>query len=300
MGASGGGYRCRVAKIRTAQPDDLDGVFELLTARSRAAFGISEIFREHVAHALTRTNGTDRWVATEGAMIVGYASLDSSQDLVHASVDSGLGDALLAHAESRARERGFARIAVIAVPEDKPLSALVERHCFEHERDILRMWRPLAGALPDASWPTGVLVRPYRDADGERVHALLDVCYAEWDTTSVALPHDEWLAFMTDHDDFAPSFWFLAERGGDLVGCALHWKPVQAGGWVKDLVVHVDERGAGLGKALLQHGFREYAERGTARVGLKVDANNPTGAPQLYERVGFVTDRRYEIWLKRL
>ena len=47
----------------------------------------------------------------------------------------------------------------------------------------------------------------------------------------------------------------------------------------------------GLGKALLQHGFREYARRGAARVGLKVDATNPTGAPQLYERVGFVTDQ---------
>ena len=105
---------------------------------------------------------------------------------------------------------------------------------------------------------------------------------------------------MTGHDDFDPALWFLAERGGDLVGCALHWKPMQASGWVKDLVVRDDERGAGLGKALLHHGFRAYAERGAARVGLKVDANNPTGAPQLYERVGFVTDRRYEIWLKRL
>jgi mycothiol synthase len=300
MGASGGGYRCRVAKIRTAQPDDLDGVFELLSARSRAAFGISEIFREHVAHALTRTNGTDRWVATEGAMIVGYASLDSSQDLVHASVDSGLGDALLAHAESRARERGFARIAVIAVPEDKPLSALVERHCFEHERDILRMWRPLAGALPDASWPTGVLVRPYWDADGERVHALLDVCYAEWDTTSVALPHDEWLAFMTDHAEFDPALWFLVERDGELVSCALHWKEHQASGWVKDIVVAEVERGQGLAKAMLHHAFRAYAERGAQRVGLKVDACNPTGALELYARVGFVTDRRYGIWTRSL
>ena len=48
-----------------------------------------------------------------------------------------------------------------------------------------------------------------------------------------------------------------------------------------------------------QHGFREWAAR-AAQVGLKVDATNQTGAPQLYERLGFVIDRRYEIWLKRL
>jgi ribosomal protein S18 acetylase RimI-like enzyme len=64
--------------------------------------------------------------------------------------------------------------------------------------------------------------------------------------------------------------------------------------------VRESERGRGLGKALLHHAFREYARRGVERVGLKVDATNPTGAPQLYERVGFVIDRRYGIWRKDL
>ena len=162
------------------------------------------------------------------------------------------------------------------------------------------MWRLLDGDLPEPQWPSGVRVRAYDAADAERVHAFLDEAYAGWDREYVVLPHDEWVAFMTDHDEFDPAFWFLAERDGELVACALHWKPSQGGGWVKDLVVRSDERGAGLGKALLQTGFLEYARCGTARVGLKVDASNPTGAPQLYERVGFVTDRRYEIWLKRL
>ena len=60
------------------------------------------------------------------------------------------------------------------------------------------------------------------------------------------------------------------------------------------------ERGRGLGRALLEHGFREYRAREVERVGLKVDASNPTGAPQLYERVGFVPDRRYRVWERDL
>ena len=87
MGASRGGYRCRVADIRTAQPGDLDGIFDLLSTRSRRAFGISEIQREHVADALSRMSGTDRWVALEDTEIVGYAALDTAQELVHAAVD---------------------------------------------------------------------------------------------------------------------------------------------------------------------------------------------------------------------
>jgi ribosomal protein S18 acetylase RimI-like enzyme len=50
----------------------------------------------------------------------------------------------------------------------------------------------------------------------------------------------------------------------------------------------------------LHHGFRAYAARDVGRVGLKVDATNPTGAPQLYERIGFETDQRLGIWQKRL
>jgi ribosomal protein S18 acetylase RimI-like enzyme len=132
------------------------------------------------------------------------------------------------------------------------------------------------------------------------VHALLDVTYAGWDVDYVELAHDDWLAFMTDHDEFDPQMWFLVERDGELVACALHWKEHQRRGWVKDLVVDERERGRGLGKALLHHGFRAYADRGAGRVGLKVDSTNPTGAPQLYERVGFETDQRLGIWQKRL
>jgi ribosomal protein S18 acetylase RimI-like enzyme len=105
---------------------------------------------------------------------------------------------------------------------------------------------------------------------------------------------------MTRHDEFDPALWFLVERDGELVACALHWKEHQRRGWVKDIVVRERERGRGIAKALLHTGLRAYAERGAERVGLKVDSTNPTGAPQLYEKVGFVTDRRYGIWTKAL
>ena len=111
------------------------------------------------------------------------------------------------------------------------------------------------------------------------------------------MPHDEWLSFMTDHSDFDPGCWFLAEAGGgQLVGACLNWRL----GWVKDLAVHPDRRRHGLGEALLRHTFHELWRRGVPRIGLKVDSNNGTGAPRLYERLGFVTDRRYPMLTKRL
>lgn len=84
------------------------------------------------------------------------------------------------------------------------------------------------------------------------------------------------------------------------MGAALHWREHQGSGWVKDVVVREQERGRGLGKALLLHGLRAYRDHGATRVGRKVDSTNPTGARQLYERLGWVTDRTYEIRLRPL
>jgi ribosomal protein S18 acetylase RimI-like enzyme len=288
-----------VADIRIATVDDAEGVYELLDVRSRAAFGVSEVSREHVEGDFRRV-AADRFVAGDAGRVTGYAHLLSTHDVVLSAADPALADELLATVEARARERGFDAIEITAVPEDVPLHELVRRSGFTHERDVLRMWRALDGDLPSPAWPAGARVREYADDDAARVQSLLDGAYSAWDEGYVPQSHDEWVAFMTGHDEFDPAMWFLVERDGALVACALHWKEHQRRGWVKDLVVAARERGAGLGKALLHHGFRAYAERGVERVGLKVDSTNPTGAPQLYERMGFEIDRRYGIWVKRL
>lgn len=300
MGAWAGGYRCRVAEIRDATWEDFDAVVELLDSRSRVVFGLSEVQADHVRQHWELPGCERGWVADSANGLVGYASLDATQEATVTGTDADVADPLLGRVLTRARERAFDHVAVTAVREDALLWSLVERTGFELDREILRMWRPLDGDLPAAVWPEAVDVRTYTDADGERVHALLDEAYAGWDRDYVAREHDAWLSFMTGHDEFDPTVWFLVERGGELVACALHWKVHQGRGWVKDIVVRESERGNGLGKALLHHAFRTYADQGAAKVGLKVDSTNPTGAPQLYQRVGFATDQRYGIWIKRL
>jgi len=280
-------------EIRAATPGDFDAVFDLLTART----GTSELERDQLAQ-IWALEHTDRLVATDDS-IVGYASLDAAHEVVIAA-DDEVNDALLRAVEVRARARDFNTLVAIVAQEDTQFDALVRQTGFAHHNEVLRMWRQLDGHLPEAAWADGVRVRSYSDTDGPAVHALLDEVYSAWDETYVARPHDDWLHWMTAHDEFDPDLWFLAERDRALVGCALHWKETAHGGWVKDIVVRESERGLGLGKALLHHGFAEYARRGAERVGLKVDSGNPTGAPQLYERVGFVIDRRYGIWVKRL
>jgi ribosomal protein S18 acetylase RimI-like enzyme len=57
-------------------------------------------------------------------------------------------------------------------------------------------------------------------------------------------------------------------------------------GWIGALGVRDRWRKRGIGLALLQHAFAEFHRRGLTKVGLGVDASNPTGATRLYERAG--------------
>jgi ribosomal protein S18 acetylase RimI-like enzyme len=181
---------------------------------------------------------------------------------------------------------------VAVVSDEDPRLALVRRHPFSLESETLLMWRRLQGKLAEPVWPGGVTVRTFEPADAEVVHGLLDEAYREWDGQYVPMAHDDWARSMTGDPEFEPELWWLAERDGDLAGCGLHW----SSGWLKDLAVRTSERGRGLGSALVQQGLAEFARRGAARVGLKVDAGNPTGAVALYRRLGFVTARKEAIW----
>jgi ribosomal protein S18 acetylase RimI-like enzyme len=299
MGARSAEYPRAVPEIRAAADGDLDAVFALLTARERAALGTLELDRSQLAQSWGQPS-LERWVAVAGRNVVGYASVGSGHELELAADDPRAGDALIVRAEESATTRGFDHLSCIAVREDESLCSLLERRGFETSREVLRMWRLLDGDLPAPEWRDRVAVRTYEDGDAERVRTLLDSEYAAWDTEHVKRPHADWLEWMTAHDEFDRELWFLVECERELIGCALHWRAHNASGWVKDLVVREDHRGGGIGKALLQHGFREYATRGAKRVGLKVDSANPTGALHLYERVGFVVDRRYATWVKPL
>src|SRR5436309_12854874 len=152
MGALRGEYRWPVSEIRDATWDDLEAVFALLDARSRAAFGISAQKAEHLRQDW-KLPGGGRWVAVAHGSVVGYVALGERHDLVHAAVDPDVGDALLAHVEREARHRGFHHVAATAVPEDVPLYEALLRNGYGLDREILRMWRPLNGNLPDPVWP---------------------------------------------------------------------------------------------------------------------------------------------------
>ena len=281
----------RSEPVRGATWNDFAGVVELLVRQNRAATGVAVVRDEYVRAAWELPSfevGLDNWVAGR----TGYAAISPDGDLTLAAATDAEADALLDRAIERARERGLGKLALRPRPRDDVIARLLERRGFHLQTDVLVMWRALSAHEEEPDWPAGAAVRTFEPADAPAVHALLDAAYGGWDTSYVPVPHADWVSAMTGDVEFDASTWWLAEREGALVGCALWWST----GWLKDIVVRESERGRGLGAALVRQGFAEFARRGIRRVGLKVDAGNPTGAPRLYERLGFRTADREPIW----
>ena len=98
---------------------------------------------------------------------------------------------------------------------------------------------------------------------------------------------------MVEEPSFDRSLWFVAEQDDEVAGIILSRAPENEPGlgWVRVLGVLPEHRRRGLGQALLQHAFAEFARRGFTAVGLGVDAENPTGALRVYERAGMHVER---------
>jgi ribosomal protein S18 acetylase RimI-like enzyme len=281
--------------IRPAGWSDLDAAAELLGAQNRAAVGVAGVRAEFLRSEWGTPGfavGEDNVVAEVDGRVAGYAALSMRGELVLAAPDDAAADELLAAIVARARARGDGSIMLTVLSTDSPLGRLAERHPFELEHEMLQMWRPLGLPVEEHLAPDGVAIRTFRTDDSEAVHGLLDEAYGAWDPLYVPVAHADWVSWMTGDPEFDANVWWLAERDGALVGCALHW----SSGWLKDVAVDESERGRGLGAALVSTGLSEFARRGRRRVGLKVDARNPTGALRLYERLGFVTERREAVW----
>jgi ribosomal protein S18 acetylase RimI-like enzyme len=105
---------------------------------------------------------------------------------------------------------------------------------------------------------------------------------------------DEWqrifLAGRADHE--AP---VLAWRGERLVGAAIGRIFSEGTGWVGQLAVAQDERGRGLGRALLLEAMRRYIAAGASSLGLGVMAENRK-ALRLYQDVGLEIEREWQFY----
>jgi mycothiol synthase len=279
-------------RVRPATVEDAPAINELVIAVDTAVQGWSDSTEAELVDwwRLTELAGNS-WVVEDDvlaayAVVIAHGESVETDGFVHPSkTRRGLGSWLLRQAEERARELGFAATLTWSLAPDRDARELFERSGYREVRRFYRMLVEHEDEPSTPEWPEGFRVSTFEPGDGRAFHAALDEAFAdEWNFVSE--PYEHWAERRMNVPDFDPTLWFIV-RQGDEIAAVLRCDAERAGaGWIGALGVLGPWRKRGLGLALLRHAFGEFYRRGQRRVGLGVDAQNPTGATRLYERAG--------------
>ena len=147
--------------------------------------------------------------------------------------------------------------------------------------------------------PGSIQIRNFiPDQDDRRLFEAMQEAFQDhWAFTP--WDYDWWHTRMVGREAFEPGLWFLAVDGHEIAGASLG-RLVNGQGWISQLAVRRSWRQRGLGLALLQRSLLAFQERQVNRVGLAVDAANPTGATRLYEKAGMSAVHQYILYEKVL
>jgi ribosomal protein S18 acetylase RimI-like enzyme len=235
------------------------------------------------------------WIAEEGDAI-GYSATLGDQVEVYVLPGArrrGIGSRLLSKAEGII---GGSLASATARQDEETAAPFLTTHGYAPVAETWLLQIELDDVSEEPHWPEGYSVRVFQPADGEAVKRLLDASYAN-EPGFRLVPFEDWRRRMMDFSGFEPESWFVAEApDGSLAGAALNWSE----GFVKDLVVHPDRQGLGLGKALLLHTFAHFKARGALRVTLKTDSWNTSQAWRFYEHMGMRKTQTYDDYEKAL
>jgi mycothiol synthase len=301
---------------------DHPAMAEMITRWYRAS-GIDEIttaqdLDHNYAHLEHCDPDTDMvMVETTGGRLVGYTRTDWEQVVegprkyaVFAKIDPDWRETDLPLALLRAG-RDHAR--AIADTHDVDCTKVFEGWVSEREPGFVKayealgftpvtygatMVRPHLDDIPDAPLPDDLEIRPVQES---HLRAI-------WEADKEAF-RDHWGYSEPSEEDYRrflefphrdESLWKVAWDGDRVAGQVRSFinadENAELGlhrGWTEFISTHRDWRNKGVARVLICASLRELKERGMTDAALGVHTENPTGAFQLYESLGYVVTDRY-------
>ena len=183
---------------------------------------------------------------------------------------------------------------------------LLQLEKYEIVRWEYEMVRNLAEDILPASLPEGIEIRPVADADGERIFAAAYEAFADhWGEADWFSEKN--LARWREAPTYNPSLWKVAWDGDEIVGMVLNYVDERENetyarrrGYTETICVRKAWRGRGIAKALITASMKMHKANGMAETAHGVDTQNPTGALQLYEGLGYRSRRTFCTFRKPL
>jgi mycothiol synthase len=217
-----------------------------------------------------------------------------------------IGTALLRVIEQRALEEMAlaepdVRVSLRSTIDNRdPVSHNLHRH--EGYQPLRYHWRMeivLDGPPPAPKFPENIELRPFIKGEHDVAvwQAQNEAFRDHWGSHDNTL--EEWQRSRFGDPEFDPSLWAIAWDGDQVAGFSLNRYRMGIG-WIRTLGVRRPWRKRGLGEALLYYSFGEFYRRGMPTIGLGVDAQNPTGATRLYQKVGMHAASEFVTYEKEL
>jgi mycothiol synthase len=284
---------------------DADAVAAVVGACEKYADGVLEIVVEDIRAEWARPSidlANDSVGVFDGDRLIGCAEIFKGRR-VDAFVlpeerGRGIGTAMLRWTQAKARAEGSTLVGQTVSDNDLDAVALLRADGYQPlwTSWILRLEsqeRPVVPPLPD-----GITLREFVPGQDEHAaYTVVENAFNEWPDRDPAL-FEDWAAGTVQRPGFEPWHIVLAEQDaagptGDprVVGVSFAIDYGNNEGWVHQLAVDRELRGRGLGKALLQHAFGLFHDRGAR--GFELSTDSRTGALGLYEHLGMKVRSSY-------
>ena len=300
--------------VRRPTLDDLPGALAVLQAADAGVLGESDWTEAGLRAEWNELDlAEDVWLAEHDGRIAGVVSLTSrgrgrfvADGYVHPELRGrGVGAELIRLTEARAVELGAAEHADRVYLQNATIELdAAPLYAARGYAPVRRFWHMVAelDAVPAAVVPAGVVIRNYRDPhERHAVYEALETAFADhWEHHPRA--YGEWATRHFGRDGFDPSLLWVAEVAGEIAGAIDADDSHTEGdvGYVPTVGVVRAHRRRGIAEALLLTAFAELRSRGETRVALGVDAQSPTGATRLYEKVGMSVSWEAIVYEKEL
>ncbi|MFF4056563.1 GNAT family N-acetyltransferase [Streptomyces sp. NPDC001668] len=292
------GYRARPVTA-----DDTGDIHRLVAACERELFGRARTDLGRIAADLARPGlipeSDTKLIHDRRGQLVARAWVNRRCEVdVHPEQRGrGLGGALLAWAEARARQAGGPRIVQTVPDADTDAVALLRSRAYEPTATEWLLEFPMPGEPVVPEPPAGITVRSFRAGDEHDAHQLVEDAFDEWQQRRKS--YQEWARHTVERPAFAPVMSALAFADGQLVGAVLSLNlPDTDDGWIEQVAVRRDHRNRGIARLLLLHAFRAHHQHG--RRTCTLGTHSDTGALNLYLRAGMTVRHSSTVFRKDL
>ena len=224
----------------------------------------------------------------------------------------GLGSALLDRIQARSRqwdsrppgERAAYLQTFVSDTEADGLAFFPSRG-FVPVRYAFKMERDLRTPVPSLPLPPGLELRPAAESHDRAIwEAQREAFQDHWGYTPWTEEHFQ---RFTSYPHYDRSLWRVAWEGDQVAGMVLSYINPEENrqyrrlrGYTEDIAVRRPWRRRGLASALIARSLTALQERGMAEAALSVDAENPTGALRVYERLGYHPVKQWTVFRRPL